>query len=318
MNSELTIVMTTCNSETTIQNCISSIIHLLNYGMHIIIVDDSSSDNTIDFISDFNHKNISVIKNNINIGVGRSKNIGINNVKTKYFSFIDSDDWCNKEYYINLFKYISNDKTVDAVRCCHVCVKNKTRIIKKMPINIFYKSIPTDLYIGDTNSQSMVDYPWMQNGIYKTEYITKNHIFMDETRSAEDRLFNWKLALSGGCIHAIPEYGYFYDKSPRSSSLTQCQEESRLDFIDAYTHIISYVRTFDVPQYTNKAVRQAIALFDFIFHDKKFFESKHQKNIFKKGHDFIQFLYPNELHFVYREVSSERRKMIKQLEDYHG
>ncbi|WP_365316955.1 glycosyltransferase [uncultured Methanobrevibacter sp.] len=40
---------------------------------------------------------IKIINNKINLGLGTSRNIGLDIVKGEYISFVDCDDWIKKE-----------------------------------------------------------------------------------------------------------------------------------------------------------------------------------------------------------------------------
>ena len=56
----------------------------------LIIVDNASSDGTIDYVKDFakNHKNITIICNNENLGYSKGNNIGIKSVIDKDYEYI--------------------------------------------------------------------------------------------------------------------------------------------------------------------------------------------------------------------------------------
>jgi GT2 family glycosyltransferase len=55
----------------------------------IIVVDNGSTDNSVNFLKKF--KNIKVIRNETNIGYSKGKNIGIKKAKGEYILFLDND-----------------------------------------------------------------------------------------------------------------------------------------------------------------------------------------------------------------------------------
>lgn len=62
--------------------------------LEIIIIDDCSIDSLDEVINKYlNLPNITYIKNNINLGVAKSRNIGVNIAKGKYIAYLDADDW---------------------------------------------------------------------------------------------------------------------------------------------------------------------------------------------------------------------------------
>jgi teichuronic acid biosynthesis glycosyltransferase TuaG len=74
-----------------------SVMSVLNQSLHeieIIIVDDCSSDCTIQIIENLQSKDdrITLVKNETNEGVANTRNKGIANARGKYIAFLDSDD----------------------------------------------------------------------------------------------------------------------------------------------------------------------------------------------------------------------------------
>lgn len=64
--------------------------------LQIILVDDCSTDSTLDVVRDYEEKypdNIWLIPLESNVGVGRARNIGLSYATGTYVGFVDSDDW---------------------------------------------------------------------------------------------------------------------------------------------------------------------------------------------------------------------------------
>lgn len=100
MEKLLTIIIPAYNTEKYILRCLNSVIHPL---VHVIIIDDGSSDSTPQIVDDFCSKNDSFeVIHTQNSGAVSARITGLKSVKTEYFSFVDSDDIVNIENYINL------------------------------------------------------------------------------------------------------------------------------------------------------------------------------------------------------------------------
>jgi len=91
---ELSIIVPNYNNGDYIDDCINSILSQTYTNYEIIIIDDCSTDNSIEILKNWEGKNhkIRVIYNKKNIGVTRSRHIAITNAKGKYITSIDSDD----------------------------------------------------------------------------------------------------------------------------------------------------------------------------------------------------------------------------------
>lgn len=92
----ISVIMTSYNSEKTIEYAIISILNQTYKKIELIIVDDCSTDDTCKIISKYKKldKRIKLIKLNKNGGCYFAKNIGLKNMNenTKFVAFQDSDD----------------------------------------------------------------------------------------------------------------------------------------------------------------------------------------------------------------------------------
>ena len=70
--------------------------------IQVIIVNDASSDNTLQIAEEYQRnypKNITVINNETNHGPAYSRNVGLKEVKAKFVNFLDSDDYISKHAF---------------------------------------------------------------------------------------------------------------------------------------------------------------------------------------------------------------------------
>ncbi|ENP0848336.1 glycosyltransferase family 2 protein [Vibrio parahaemolyticus] len=94
MNAAVSIVMPSYNSANTIIESIESILAQTYKNWELIIVDDCSSDNTWDILSEYSnlYENIHIYRNEKNEGAAVSRNIAINKSQGRFIAFLDSDD----------------------------------------------------------------------------------------------------------------------------------------------------------------------------------------------------------------------------------
>ncbi len=92
----ISIVLATYNGKEFIIEQLKSIINQTYRQFEIIIVDDNSTDNTLEVINDFFYENkginVKTIKNSTNIGVNKSFEKAIINANGEYIAFCDQDD----------------------------------------------------------------------------------------------------------------------------------------------------------------------------------------------------------------------------------
>lgn len=105
---KVSVIIPTYNRANLVGRAIKSVLSQTYEYFELIIVDDSSTDNTEDIIGQFQEKDkrIKYIKHDKNKGGSAARNTGIKSSKGEYITFLDSDDeWlCEKlEKQIRLF-----------------------------------------------------------------------------------------------------------------------------------------------------------------------------------------------------------------------
>lgn len=104
INYKYAIVVPNCNNDrgsyngkSFLRNCIESILNQTYKKFQLIIVDDCSTDTSVETIKSYNDDRIHLIKNKRKRYNGGSRNVAIDyaleNIDFDYFCFLDSDDW---------------------------------------------------------------------------------------------------------------------------------------------------------------------------------------------------------------------------------
>lgn len=121
MNKEnflISVIVPIYNIEDYLSKCLSSISEqsLNNNLYEVILVDDKSTDNSPQIIDDFckNNNNFKVITNRKRMGIGPSRNVGINKSKGEFLFFIDGDDYIASQTLETMLS-IAQSKEADLV-----------------------------------------------------------------------------------------------------------------------------------------------------------------------------------------------------------
>lgn len=104
----VSIIVTVYNNERHVKKCLDEIVPQLNSKNELIIVDDGSSDSTVDICKQITrgNENVSIISNKHN-GLSNSRNIGIKKARGEYVVFVDGDDWIGKSYLKSLEEIVA-------------------------------------------------------------------------------------------------------------------------------------------------------------------------------------------------------------------
>ncbi|HXP52944.1 MAG TPA: glycosyltransferase, partial [Bacteroidia bacterium] len=89
---KISVLMTVYNGERFIRESVASILGQTFSDFEFLIVDDGSTDKTVDIIKSFNDNRIVLINNTQNLGIIKSLNKAIELIKGEYCARMDSDD----------------------------------------------------------------------------------------------------------------------------------------------------------------------------------------------------------------------------------
>lgn len=101
---KLSVIVTAYNKQDTITRCIDSILKSTFKDFELIIVEDKSTDNTLEVIKGIKDDRIKIIEHTENKGAGLSRRDGIEAAKGEFVSLIDGDDYISENFYEDLLK----------------------------------------------------------------------------------------------------------------------------------------------------------------------------------------------------------------------
>lgn len=213
-NPLLTVVIPVYNTGAYLSRCLESVINQTIKNIDIIIINDGSTDNSEKVIMKYVLKqpDIDYIRLEKNIGVGNARNIGIEKAKTKYITFIDSDDWVDAAYYDNMLQVIEHDET----DICISGIKTEVDDIYSWKFRYQYPShfiadgefcmhLLTNQYNNDISLSPIVN-----NRIYKKELISDNNIWFDKCRRAQDLFFSFMVFIYANKVSICNDVFYHY------------------------------------------------------------------------------------------------------------
>lgn len=114
---KFSIIVPNYNNGEWIDKTIESVLNQTYKNWEMYIIDDMSTDNSIEVIERYKDDRIKLIKNEIKLYNGGSRNIGILKARKSnyegYLLFIDSDDWLKDKYVLErLERYITDEDLI--------------------------------------------------------------------------------------------------------------------------------------------------------------------------------------------------------------
>ncbi len=224
----VSVIVPVYNGELTIKKCIDSILAQTLKEIEIIVINDNSTDSTLEILKSYKKK-IVLINNEENIGPAGSRNKGLAKAKGKYIGFVDADDYISEKMYQTMLDSMSDD--VDLVCCSRYNIKGKD--IKP----VINETKATDVKEFSKTSS----YTW--DKLYRKSIIDDNNIYFPERYSyAEDFCFLMKYKFYSKKMVILEEPLYYY-KYDSFGSITNSYDEKIYDIIDALTDTVKFFQS---------------------------------------------------------------------------
>lgn len=133
---KFSIIIPNYNSREYIERCIKSVLNQTYKNFELIIVDDFSTDGSVDIVKKYQKKNIHLIKNTKKGFNGGTRNTGIlysKQFNTDYTVFLDNDDWfvdniCLEE----IAKIIKENNNPDCISLSYNCLIGENSFLQSM------------------------------------------------------------------------------------------------------------------------------------------------------------------------------------------
>jgi len=121
---KISVIIPAYNAEGTIKRCIESILSGAGqnlFDLEIVVVNNGSTDNTKDIVSQIASKHNEVILfSQENKGPAGSRDTGLKNATGDYIAYCDSDDWVDNNWLLDLYTTL---KTYNAdISCCRAII----------------------------------------------------------------------------------------------------------------------------------------------------------------------------------------------------
>lgn len=188
------IIIPVFNSEKFIKECVQSVLSQNFNNLEIILINDYSTDRSGKICKELKLNNLNklkLIQNKKNLGVGASRNIGLNLANGKYIIFLDSDDYLIQNSLDYLYKRIKL-KDYPEVIFNHI-IQNKE---PKTNLNILKyfgeKKLFKNQFLNKTIKKNIILNECWRIVVSKN-LIIRNKINFENIKIAEDVSFVFKI-----------------------------------------------------------------------------------------------------------------------------
>lgn len=236
---KISVIVTAFNLEKVIKKSLSSVVNQSYKNFELIIVDDESTDNTINVIKEFLvYKDIEYkIVSQKNTGVSGARNKGIEIAKGDYIYFLDGDDYIHKDTFLEFIKEIKNTEA-EILYCGYSTVDEEGNLLAKVDTKIKHLMTGKEMALNMIYAKEYIN---MITGMYKTSIIKENNIRFDTNRKyAEDFAFTIKCLLASEKVKSIEKNLAYYVRWRGSS--THILSLKRFDSYYSHIETVEYIK----------------------------------------------------------------------------
>lgn len=213
----ITVIVPIYNSETYLEQCLTSIINQTYPNLDILLVNDGSSDRSAMICEQYaqNDSRIRIFHKKLGgSGVGANRNTCLSLVTSDYLIFVDNDDWLEEDHVEKLYRKLKETDSDIAIANFTQYVQERQAYGFHVAPEDYYEAIYTPKewfqfqYDGHFCLSQCFTVPWGK--IYKRQVF--DHVHYPENTKVEDDYTTWKTYLAAKKIVYFHEALYYHRK----------------------------------------------------------------------------------------------------------
>lgn len=277
-NPKISVIIPVYNAEDTLRRCVDSILSQTFTDFECLLINDGSKDRSGEICDEYAAKDSRVrVFHKENGGVSSARNIGLDNAKGEWITFLDSDDYIEEEFLGSIVNIGNAELIIGS--CIWISDGGRRQLIDDIPSNVTDRT----QILKDYLYSCTFNVPWGK--LFKRSIIVENAIgFNTEMRFAEDLCFVYqylshidtvcKSSCSGvvNClVHYVPsDFSQKYSMSTEEAAKhfeiiwetykhlnLKCENFENRILDDVFELCKSDVEKNPSPWYENPAVREA-------------------------------------------------------------
>lgn len=160
MGKTVSVIVPVYNSKAYLERCVDAILTQTYSDLEVVLVDDGSSDNSLEICREYEKKDPRIKAfHKENGGSSSARNVGIKEATGEYICFCDSDDYYEKDIIENLMKVFNENSDAVIAQCMAVCrdedgtlvsgpLKDSGKIVKETNEEFLRELL---LHVGDSS-----------------------------------------------------------------------------------------------------------------------------------------------------------------------
>lgn len=256
--SKVSIIVPVYNTRKYIEKCLNSIVNQTMQSIEIIIVNDGSADDSEtvikQFIEEHQNANIKYFKKE-NGGLSDARNYGVTKATGKYISFVDSDDYLEKDLYKDLEKYM--DDNIDLIKFKMTTVDENEKKIEKLDGPVFEKITGEKAFERLCTKDRYLEVACVY--LYRRDFFIENKFNYKVGAYHEDFGLTPIIIVQAKTVVSTNNFGYYYLQ--RNNSITSTEDDKKelkkaYDVLDHFDTALEQIEKLQISNNTKKLMKR--------------------------------------------------------------
>ena len=251
MNKLLSIIIPVYNGEKYIKKCLDSVLSQTYSNIEVIIINDGSTDNSYQILQEYAKKDHRIfLLNQENVGSSLTRNTGIKYAKGEYITFVDIDDYLEKDTYEKVIAKLQDDIDIACFSVSCDYIKENYSINKVLKSGIFSK----DEAVIELFTKDIFNALW--NKVYKASLIKDKDYFPHEFNQGEDLIFNCKVFKQANKILLMNDIFYHYIYQENATMISSFTKDNDLVLKNKQKYVFELLSDIDMQIYYDYMLKE--------------------------------------------------------------
>ena len=219
----VSIIVPVYNTEKYLHRCIDSVLAQTYKDFELLLIDDGSKDSSGTICDEYAAQDARVrVFHKENGGVSSARNMGLDNARGEWITFVDSDDWISKDYLTEFAMHSDSDLVI-----ADFTVEGEKHWNEDLPVGK-WQGKDLNRIIEGSIGIARITAPWCK--LLRRALVGQIR-FYTELTTQEDSLFMFRYLCAVHVVRITSDKGYHYNRKT-IGSLSKSLEGNHVQFYD--------------------------------------------------------------------------------------
>lgn len=253
MSALLSVIVPVYQVRAYLSECLTSLLRQDYQNLEILVIDDCSSDGSLELAKEFEARDarFKVVRNERNMGLGATRNVGLDLATGKYILFLDSDDQLKPNSLGYLLK-LAERTEADVLRyhfTTYRYCQDDVNIINKSEVEAADYGVGFE--VVSEGKKAILSYftcglfaVWL--GLYRRNFLERNKIRFPEGLLYEDVAFSMEAIFQAKRFVATRQTAYIYRVRGKSARKSITQKVYSSDIFSIHNRCLDFLEQQNV------------------------------------------------------------------------